>query len=151
MKSAILRCALIGGAVLVIGGCTTSGYRHRGYGGVSYGYASPYYCWYDNYYYPGTGYYVYERSGKRHRWSDRQRRHWQSRHGDRNRHDNWSGYHRGHDRDDRHGWNRGGQRSDHRSSRDRRADHGSGDRHRGSHASKPGQHSADRTDHRHHR
>jgi hypothetical protein len=142
MKSAILRCALIGGAVLVIGGCTTSGYGHRGYGGVSYGYTSPYYGWYDNYYYPGTGYYVYERSGKRHRWSDRQRRHWQSRHGDRNRHDNWSGYHGRHDR------------SDHRWSGNRRSGRGSVDRHRdgqhGKHGSKVTHGSRDGNGHRRH-
>ena len=75
MKSAILRCALVGGAALAIGGCTSSGYGHYGYAGLSYGYASPGYGWYGDYYYPGAGHYVYERSGKRHRWSDSQRHH----------------------------------------------------------------------------
>ena len=56
-----------------------------GYGGP-YGYMpaywgahNSYYGWYGNYYYPGTGFYVYDRIGKRHRWSDAQRRYWQSR------------------------------------------------------------------------
>ena len=38
----------------------SSGYYDRRYGGYGYGYGSPYYGWYDNYYYPGTGYYVYD-------------------------------------------------------------------------------------------
>ena len=56
-------------AATTLTGCTTLG----GYGGVSVGYGGgyyddgyydngyygdPYYGWYDDYYYPGTGYYV---------------------------------------------------------------------------------------------
>jgi hypothetical protein len=76
------------------------------YYGGGYGYPS-YYGWYGGYYYPGTGYYVYDRSGRRHRWSDNQRRHWEGRRdsaqrdgswsrdrGDRTRDGNWSGYDR---------------------------------------------------------
>jgi hypothetical protein len=76
MKSSIVRLALIGGAALAVTGCVTDGYGGYGYSGLSYGYASPGYGygWYDDYYYPGTGYYVYERSGARHRWNDSQRR-----------------------------------------------------------------------------
>jgi len=93
---------LIAAASLGLGACT-DGY---GYGGVGLGYGgyygdyygdyygpsyySPYYGsgyygrglgygWYDNFYYPGTGYYVFDRSGRRHRWNDGQRRYWQSR------------------------------------------------------------------------
>lgn len=59
------------------------GYPYGGYGGYGSryygsGYGSPY-GWYDNYYYPGAGYYVYDRSGSRHRWNDAQRRYWEGR------------------------------------------------------------------------
>jgi hypothetical protein len=55
-----------------------------GYPYGSYGYGYPSYGWYDDFYYPGSGYYVYSRDGHRHRWTDAQRRYWESRH-DRNR------------------------------------------------------------------
>lgn len=81
---------------LALGGCYDDGY---GYGGVSVGsgyygggYYDPYwnnggyypggYGWYDGFYYPGNGYYVYDRGGRRHRWSDTQRRYWEARRGD---------------------------------------------------------------------
>lgn len=81
-------------------GYSPYGYGSYGYGnpygaygyGSSYGYGSPYYGWYDDFYYPGTGYYVYNRSGSRYRWSDAQRRYWEQRRGDGRRRDNWSGY-----------------------------------------------------------
>lgn len=88
------------------------GYGGYGYGGYGYGY--PYgsyyggygydpFGWYGNYYYPGTGIYVYDRHRTRHVWSDEQRRYWEQR-----RHrsgtggvtttgSNWSGW-------DRAGW-----------------------------------------------
>ena len=51
-----------------------------GYGGYpyygGYGYGSPYYGWYDDYYYPGTGYYVYDSYRRPHMWSDSQRSYW---------------------------------------------------------------------------
>ena len=70
---------------LALGGCAyDDGY---GYGGVSVGsgyyggggYYDPYYGpgyyqpglysgWYDGFYYPGSGYYVYDRGGRRSRW-----------------------------------------------------------------------------------
>ena len=64
-------------------------YGDYGYGGYGYpyggsGYGYPSYGWYDNFYYPGSGYYVYSRDGHRHRWTDSQRRYWESRR-DRNR------------------------------------------------------------------
>lgn len=74
-------------SILALGGCT-EGY---GYGGVNVGYGSGYYYddypygpyapygWYDDYYYPGNGYWLYDRGGARHRWSDRQRRYWEQR------------------------------------------------------------------------
>ena len=52
-----------------------SGYPSYGYG---YGYPS-YYGWYDGYYYPGTGYYVYDQYRRPHRWSNTQQRYWTER------------------------------------------------------------------------
>jgi hypothetical protein len=62
-----------------------------GYGGsrvaVGYGsayggaYGSPYWGWYDDYYYPGTGAYVYDRYRHRHAWNDGQRAYWEQRRG----------------------------------------------------------------------
>ena len=58
-----------------------SGYPGYGYGagypGYGYGYAP--WGWYDNFYYPGTGYYVYDSYRRPHRWTDAQRRYWESR------------------------------------------------------------------------
>lgn len=59
------------------------GYGYGGYGGYGYpGYNlayAPYWGWYDDFYYPGTGIYVYDRHHHRHHWTDAQRRYWQSR------------------------------------------------------------------------
>lgn len=55
------------------------GYYGAGYSPYGYGYGQPYYGWYDGYYYPGTGYYVYDSYRRPHRWSDAQRRYWESR------------------------------------------------------------------------
>lgn len=86
-------------SALALGGCYDDGY---GYGGVSVGsgyygnggYYDPYYGpgyyqpglytgWYDGFYYPGSGYYVYDRGGRRQRWSDSQRRYWEARRAER--------------------------------------------------------------------
>src|SRR3546814_6614847 len=80
------------------------------------GYAPSYYGWYGDYYYPGTGVYVYDRYRRPHRWSSSQQRYW-SRRGEHYRRENrdwrgdqkgnWGGWNRGdHDRGDRN-WNRG--------------------------------------------
>ena len=53
------------------------GYGSGYYGG--YGYGSPYYGWYDNYYYPGTGYYVYDTYSRPHVMTTTQRTYWASR------------------------------------------------------------------------
>ena len=56
------------------------GYPYGGYGSYGYGYGGydPF-GWYGNYYYPGTGIYVYDRNRTRYRWTDQQRRYWQER------------------------------------------------------------------------
>lgn len=68
------------------GGYYNGGYYGAGYGGrYGYGYGSPYgygygmpgYGWYDGYYYPGSGYYVYDQHRNARRWSDTQRRYWE--------------------------------------------------------------------------
>jgi hypothetical protein len=59
-------------------------YGYGGYGGYGTGYAGygdPWYGWYGDYYYPGVGFYVYDSGGRRHRWSDNDRRYWESRRG----------------------------------------------------------------------
>lgn len=108
MNSIILRPALIAVAALGLAGCSSYD-RGYGYSRVAVGhsnYARPYYGWYDGYYYPGTGYYVYDRSGSRYRWSDRYRGYWEARRpSSRSYRDNWSGY-RQDRRDDRRDWSR---------------------------------------------
>jgi hypothetical protein len=56
------------------------GYPYGGYGGYGgyYGGYDPF-GWYGDYYYPGTGVYVYDRYRNRHVWNDGQRRYWQDR------------------------------------------------------------------------
>ena len=70
--------------------CTHDDYGY-GYGGVSVGYgsagyydpyddyhgyysANPYWGWYGDYYYPGSGLYIYDRYRRPHRWNDNHRR-----------------------------------------------------------------------------
>ena len=47
--------------------------------GSGYGYGSPYYGWYDNYYYPGTGYYVYDSYRRPHSMTPIQKAYWSKR------------------------------------------------------------------------
>ena len=101
MFSPRFRAALVAAAGSVaLTGCAT--YDPYGYSGVSVGYGSPYYGgygygspyygggyygrgyapyygWYNGYYYPGTGIYVYDRYRRPHRWTESQRRYWQGR------------------------------------------------------------------------
>ena len=76
-------------AVFGLSACVDDGY---GYGGGGIGYASsgwdPYYGgfsgdpdwgWYGDYYYPGTGYYVYGRDNRRYRWNGAQQNYWRGR------------------------------------------------------------------------
>ncbi|HLL59218.1 MAG TPA: hypothetical protein VK391_04930 [Allosphingosinicella sp.] len=50
----------------------------RGYG-YGYGYAPTYYGWNNGFYYPGTGYYVYDQYRRPYRWNSQQQRYWQDR------------------------------------------------------------------------
>jgi hypothetical protein len=82
--------SLIAVAATALGGCAY-GYGDYGYGGYGgygyspYGYGSPYYGagsyygWYDDFYYPGVGVYVYDVHRRRHTWNDRQRSYWSGR------------------------------------------------------------------------
>ena len=56
------------------------GYR-TGYYGSRYGgyYGSPYGGWYNGFYYPGFGYYVYDRNNRRQMWNDVLKDYWASR------------------------------------------------------------------------
>ena len=54
-----------------------AGYGY-GYPGYGYGYA-PYYGWYDNFYYPGSGFYVYDIYRNPYRWTDAQQDYWEAR------------------------------------------------------------------------
>jgi|KBSMisStaDraftv2_1062788.scaffolds.fasta_scaffold05646_7 hypothetical protein len=67
------------------GGYGYGGYPYGGYYG-GYGYGSPYggygydpFGWYGNYYYPGSGIYVYDVNRTRHVWSGDQQRYWTDR------------------------------------------------------------------------
>jgi len=96
--------ALISAAALGLGACSS---YDRGFGYASVGYASAGYCdpyyddchgggyydrgyygrdrypsyygWYGDHYYPGVGIHVFDRYGRRHRWNDYHRRHWEGR------------------------------------------------------------------------
>jgi len=52
-----------------------AGYGGYPYGGYGYGYGDPF-GWYGNYYYPGTGIYVYDRHHHRRVMTDRERSFW---------------------------------------------------------------------------
>ncbi|WP_267434994.1 hypothetical protein [Sphingomonas sp. GM_Shp_1] len=110
--------ALMAAGLLALGGCADGyGYSgvsvgsgfgggygpgYYGYGG-GYGYAPSYYGWYNDFYYPGTGIYVYDRYRRPYRWNDGQRAYWEGRRGA------WRG---GPIRDQWRGWGRDGWRGD---------------------------------------
>jgi hypothetical protein len=95
MRALHLRtAAILVAAGVGLGGCATT-YSPFGYGNgvsVSYGdrYYDPYYDrygsgygygyapygWHDGFYYPGAGYYVYDRYRNPYYWNDYQRRYW---------------------------------------------------------------------------
>lgn len=86
------------------GGYYGSGYYDPWYGG--YGYA-PDFGWYDNYYYPGTGYYVYDSYRRPYAMTTTQRTYWSSRspalrtNSTTRVRPNWSGFNRRTDRQQR--------------------------------------------------
>lgn len=98
---------LIGGLALGTAACT-DGYGYSGVGvgyGAGYyddpyyagggwggGYAPAYFGWYNEFYYPGTGVYVYDRYRRAYPWNVDQRRYWEGRRagwGNRDVRDNW--------------------------------------------------------------
>lgn len=111
------------------------GYGSAGYYDPYYGYGyggyAPYWGWYDNYYYPGTGLFIYDRFGGRHRWSDRHRRHWEGRrhHWRGDRGDRWDDFRRDrrHDRRDFRRDRRDDRREFRRDRRELRRDFREGD------------------------
>ncbi len=98
MRLAYLGLAATG--ALAIGGCAYDNYGYGPYGGYgygpanyAYGYGTPYYGWYGDYYYPGAGIYVFDSNRNRSVWTDSQRSYWSSRTGGRTYRENWSGFH----------------------------------------------------------
>lgn len=70
---------------------------YGGWGGGGWGGAglASYYGWQGDYYYPGTGVYVYDRYRRPHRWNGAQQRYWQGRRsgwGDRDVRANWQDF-----------------------------------------------------------
>ncbi|MEZ0497185.1 hypothetical protein ACAX61_12910 [Sphingomonas sp. IW22] len=78
-------------AALGLSACSDYGY---GYGGINAGYGaayyddpylaggtygSPYWGWNNGFYYPGTGYYVYDVNRRPFRWNGAQQRYWEGR------------------------------------------------------------------------
>jgi len=111
--------SLIAAGALALGGCAYGdlgfGAGYGGYGAYDYGYGygpyggygqypayyggfgAPYFGWYDDYYYPGTGIYVYDSYRRPHVWNNRQRSYWTSRQTASNvttKSANWSGFSR---------------------------------------------------------
>lgn len=78
----LIGAALLGAAA-TLGACTGGGYGRSGVAvGYNSGWGNPYWGWYDNYYYPGTGAYVYDRYRHRRAWNDVQRGYWLQRRND---------------------------------------------------------------------
>lgn len=111
--------SMLAAGSLALGGCAYGDlgvgygnpYYGNGYGSPYYGYGygssyygglgTPYYGWYDNYYYPGSGYYVYDRYRRPFAMTTTQRTYWSTRSpalrvsGTRTRvRENWSGFNR---------------------------------------------------------
>ena len=68
-----------------------------GYDAYDYGYGDPWYGWYGDYFYPGVGFFVFDRFGHRFRMDRDQHRFWQGRRGNRSwtdqRFQHWNGFH----------------------------------------------------------
>ena len=81
---------LLAGAALIatlgLSACADDGYGYggigAGYGPAYYGdplYDGGYYGWYGDSYYPGSGYYVYDRDHNQRQWNHHERRYWHER------------------------------------------------------------------------
>jgi hypothetical protein len=81
MRTRLIILAALSAAALPLGACATGGYGH-GRPGYAYdaAWGDPFWGWYGDYYYPGTGFYVYNVHHRRIRWNDDQRRYWEGRH-----------------------------------------------------------------------
>ncbi len=95
MTRTIIRLGLAAGAAAALAACADDSYYGRGYGypvGTVGGYYSgpvgyggeyfaglgyPTYGFYNDWYYPGYGVYVFDRAGHRRAWNDDERRHWE--------------------------------------------------------------------------
>lgn len=100
---------VLGGLALGTAACT-DGYGYSGiavgsgggyygdpYYAGGYGAAPGYYGWYDDFYYPGTGNFVYDRGRRAHRWNGAQQQYWQQRRYGLNQRDvraNWGDFRR---------------------------------------------------------
>src|SRR5690348_2956195 len=101
MKIARMWRPLLGIAgALTLAGCYDDGYYGvgAGYGYYGDGYYGDYadwygpgYGWYDGFYYPGSGFFVFDREGRRHHMRDRDRDHWGNR-GGHWKGGNWQGH-----------------------------------------------------------
>ena len=94
-RNLAIAIALAAGVTLAGCGGYYGGYGGRGgygYGGLSVGIGSgyynndwgyyrsnPYWGWYDGFYYPGSGYYVYDRYRRPHRWTTGHQSYWTGR------------------------------------------------------------------------
>jgi len=68
------------GCGAALAGCTDSGMsRTRVAVGYNTAWGDPYWGWYGDYYYPGTGIYVYDRYRNRAPWTAQQRGYWEGR------------------------------------------------------------------------
>lgn len=109
-----------------VSACTDYGYGGYGYSSVSVGvggpvgyagdwydpsWGDPYWGWHRGYYYPGTGFYVYDRWRRPHRWNGYHQQYWQNRYhgwrGDRRAiRPYWNDFNRGWRGGGRRGWRR---------------------------------------------
>jgi hypothetical protein len=97
MRSRVKTAAVAVLAPVLLGGCLYDGlYSGVSVGAGNYGYGDPYgypygydpyggyyggrgYGWYDGYYYPGSGAYVYDRAGRGYRMRAQDRAYWEAR------------------------------------------------------------------------
>jgi hypothetical protein len=94
-RATLIRLGLIAGVAAAVAGCSDGYYNNGYYGG---GIANPYYAGpvgygaeyyggigypaygvYNDFYYPGSGIYVFDRDGRRREWNEDERRHWEYR------------------------------------------------------------------------